>query len=95
MMNGLPYERVNSRVAVCVHHREEFLRLYPSDRGRWSSAETQQYEQDALIAQRYGSTDVLDDRKMKTLFIVDGPGTRGFASNSGHHPDFTTGRYYR
>ena len=44
--------------------RDEFLRLYPSDRN-WGSEEL---INDPLISKRRGSTDVLDRRKMKTLF---------------------------
>ena len=55
--------------------RQEFLFLYPSDRV-WGSDEMLH---DPLVAKRRGSTDILDPKKMKTLFL--------------DYPD--TGRKYR
>ena len=45
--------------------REEFLQLYPVDKV-WGSDEMLN---DPLVARRCGSTDVLDAKKMKTLFM--------------------------
>lgn len=45
--------------------RDEFLRLYPSD-VEWGSDEMLT---DPLVARRCGSTDVLDENKMKTLYL--------------------------
>jgi len=45
--------------------REEFLDLYPCDR-RWASDEALH---DLLVSKRRGSADVLDIKKMKTLFM--------------------------
>ena len=50
---------------VLVTNRDEFLRLYPSDM-EWGSEEMLT---DPLIARRCGSTDVLDENKMKTLYL--------------------------
>ncbi|ESN96784.1 hypothetical protein HELRODRAFT_163906 [Helobdella robusta] len=45
--------------------RQEFLHLYPTDRV-WGSEELLN---DPLVAKRRGSTDILDPKKMKTLFL--------------------------
>lgn len=45
--------------------REEFLELYPSDRV-WGSDESLS---EPLIARRRGSTEILDSKKMRTLFL--------------------------
>jgi HSP20 family molecular chaperone IbpA len=45
--------------------REEFLKLYPADK-EWGSQETLE---DPFVYRRRGSTDVLDRRKMKTMFM--------------------------
>lgn len=45
--------------------REEFLHLYPSER-QWGSEELLN---DPLVCKRRGSTDILDAKKMKTLFL--------------------------
>ncbi len=45
--------------------RDEFLKLYPEDKN-WGSEELLD---DPLVYRRRGSTDVLDRRKMKTLFM--------------------------
>lgn len=45
--------------------REEFLKLYPSEK-EWGSEEL---ISDPLVYRRRGSVDVLDKRKMKTLFM--------------------------
>jgi len=45
--------------------REEFLELHPNDKV-WGSDELLN---DPLVAKRRGSTDVLDTRKMKTLYL--------------------------
>ena len=45
--------------------KEEFLKLYPSDK-EWGSEEL---ISDPLVYRRRGSTDILDKRKMKTLFM--------------------------
>lgn len=45
--------------------REEFLELYPTDRV-WGSDES---IHDPLVSKRRGSTDILDQRKMRTLFL--------------------------
>ena len=45
--------------------RCEFLNLYPSDK-RWGSDELLD---DPLVSKRRGSTDVLDPKKMRTLFL--------------------------
>ena len=45
--------------------RDEFLKLYPSDK-EWGSEEL---ISDPLVYRRKGSIDVLDKRKMKTLFM--------------------------
>jgi len=50
---------------VAVTGRDEFLRLYPSDT-EWGSDEMLT---DPLVARRCGSTDVLDEHKMKTLYL--------------------------
>jgi HSP20 family molecular chaperone IbpA len=45
--------------------REEFLELYPADK-IWGSEEMLN---DPLVARRCGSTDILDAKKMRTLFM--------------------------
>lgn len=45
--------------------KEEFLHLYPSDR-QWGSED---YLDDPLVYRRRGSTDVLDLKKMKTMYL--------------------------
>jgi len=50
---------------TAVTNREEFLRLYPSDK-EWGSDEMLT---DALIARRCGGTDVLNQHNMKTLYL--------------------------
>ncbi len=45
--------------------KEEFLQLYPSDK-KWGSED---YLDDPLVFRRRGSTDVLDTKKMKTMFL--------------------------
>ena len=45
--------------------REEFLQLYPVDKV-WGSDEMLN---DPLVARRCGSTDILDSKKMRTLFM--------------------------
>ena len=45
--------------------RQEFLHLYPTDRV-WGSEELLN---DPMVAKRRGSTDILDPKKMKTLFL--------------------------
>jgi len=56
--------------------REEFLRLYPMDR-KWGSDEL---IVDPFVSRRRGSTDILDLRRMKTMF-----------SNSSHDIGVTSG----
>ena len=46
--------------------RDEFLSLYPADR-KWGSEEM--LDDGGLVARRRGSTDVLDPKKMTTLFL--------------------------
>lgn len=50
---------------VAVTDREEFLQLYPVDKV-WGSDEMLN---DPLVARRCGSTDILDAKKMRTLFM--------------------------
>ncbi len=45
--------------------KEEFLSLYPADK-TWGSED---YLDDPLVFRRRGSTDVLDTKKMKTMFL--------------------------
>jgi len=52
-------------VLLLLSNRDEFLRLYPSDM-EWGSDDMLS---DELIARRCGDTDVLDESKMKTLYI--------------------------
>ena len=52
-------------VVVVVADREEFLQLYPVDKV-WGSDEMLN---DPLVARRCGSTDILDAKKMRTLFM--------------------------
>ena len=54
-----------SRVGDVVVDREEFLQLYPVDKV-WGSDEMLN---DPLVARRCGSTDILDAKKMRTLFM--------------------------
>ena len=49
----------------CGGGREEFLQLYPVDKV-WGSDEMLN---DPLVARRCGSTDILDAKKMRTLFM--------------------------
>ena len=73
--------------------REEFLHLYPIDR-KWGSDEM---IVDPFVSRRRGSTDVLDVRRMKTLFSNSshdlhgsaGGHTHVAAAHTGHRP--TTG----
>ena len=54
-------------VVMCLMtHRDEFLRLYPSDVQCHSD---ELLLSDPLIARRCGSTDMLDENKMKTLYL--------------------------
>lgn len=62
--------------------REEFLRLYPIDR-KWGSDEL---IVDPFVARRRGSTDVLDARRMKTLFSNSSHDLGvAAAGTTGHH----------
>ena len=56
--------------------RDEFLHLHPTDR-LWGSDEL---IDDPLVARRRGSTDILDARRMKTMYTMshDSPGHRRY-----------------
>jgi len=58
-------ESVTQSDADVVVDREEFLQLYPVDKV-WGSDEMLN---DPLVARRCGSTDILDAKKMRTLFM--------------------------
>ena len=62
--------------------REEFLRLYPMDR-KWGSDEL---IVDPFVSRRRGSTDILDLRKMKTMFSNSSHDIGLTAGTSIHHP---------
>lgn len=54
--------------------KDEFLKLYPEDR-KWPSLE--EFDE-PLVLKRRGSTDVLDVKRMKTLFLEYPSGGRFF-----------------
>lgn len=68
--------------------REEFLRLYPLDR-KWGSDEL---IVDPMVARRRGSTDILDVRRMKTIYSNSSHdiGSAAASGPGSHHPPVTT-----